>query len=416
MKILTQEYQEYWSNSSKLIFKILFTYFTLYALFILLDPIFEPVFRWVGNIVFKIDYQYYVSGTASGDTTYKYLSSFVNAILTLLIVPIWYFLDRSRKNYNTLFYWFLVLLRIILIATMFLYAFVKIFKVQFHSASLTHLLEPLGNLYPNRLAWSFLGFSESYNVFLGFLELLGGLLLIPRRTQTLGSLIILGVMTQVLVMNFTYDIAVKLFSIHLVLMALIIFVTDNRFINVFVRNKGVESYKYFNPISSKKYRKVVFWVKSIGLIIIIGLLSYNFYTVEKLKGDNRVKPILYGIWEVSNFIKNGDTLQPLTTDDYRWRYLIVDFKDKATVKTMDDEKHQYTFITDSISKKIKINKNDTESNDYNFDYVNSTSDTLRLNGIIESDTLKVLLTKVNHREFNLYSRDFNWIIEHPYND
>ena len=126
--------------------------------------------------------------------------------------------------------------------------------------------------------------------------------------------------------------------------------------------------------------------------------------------------MLYGIWEVSNFIKNEDTLKPLTTDDYRWRYLIVDFKDKATVKTMDDEKHQYTFITDSISKKIVVNKNDTESNQYNFDYVNSTSDTLRLNGIIESDTLKVLLTKVNHREFNLYSRDFNWIIEQPYND
>ena len=199
-------------------------------------------------------------------------------------------------------------------------------------------------------------------------------------------------------------------------MAIIIFLTDNRFINVFVSNKGVESYKYFNPISNKKYRKVIFWVKSIGLIVIIGLLSYNFYTVEKLKGDNREKPILYGIWEVSNFIKNGDTLQPLTTDDYRWRYLIVDFKDKATVKTMDDEKHQYTFITDSISKKIKVNKTDTESNDYNFDYVKSNSNTLRLNGIIESDTLKMSLTKVNHREFNLYSRDFHWIIERPYND
>ncbi|WP_037321781.1 hypothetical protein [Salegentibacter sp. Hel_I_6] len=413
---MTQEYQEHWSKTSKLIFKILFAYFTLYALFILLDPFFEPLFRWVGILVFKIDYEYTVGGTASGDTTYKYLSSFVNAILTLLIVPIWHFLDNSRKNYNTLFYWFLVLLRIILIATMFLYAFVKIFKVQFHSASLTHLLEPLGNLYPNRLAWSFFGFSESYNVFLGSLELLGGLLLIPRRTQTLGSLIILGVMTQVLVMNFTFDIAVKLFSIHLVLMALIVFVTDNRFINVFIRNKGVESYKYFNPISNKKYHKVIFWVKSIGLIIIIGLLSYNFYTVEKLKGDKRVKPILYGIWEVSNFIKNGDTLPPLTTDDYRWRYLIVDFKDKATIKTMDEVKHKYTFITDSTSKKIIVNKNDTESNEYNFEYVNSNSDELILNGIMDLDTLEISLIKVNHREFNLYSREFNWIIERPYND
>lgn len=416
MNLLTQEYRENWNKPTKLIFRILFTYFTLYALFIILDPILEPLFRWVGNVVFKIDYEYAVGGTSSGDTTYKYLSSFVNVILTFLIVPIWYFLDKNRKNYNTLLYWFLVLLRIILITTMFLYAFVKIFKVQFHSASLTHLLEPLGNLYPNRLAWSFFGFSKSYNIFIGFLELLGGLLLIPRRTQTLGSFIIIGIMTQVLVMNFTYDIAVKLFSIHLVLMALIIFITDNRFINVFINNKAVESYKYYNPIKNEKYHKVIFWVKSIGLIIVIGLMSFNFYSVENKKGDSREKPVLYGIWEVSNFIKNGDTLQPLITDDYRWRYLIVDFKDKATVKTMDDNKHQYTFITDSKSKKIIINEPNSESKDYNFNFKNLSSELLQLDGIIESDTLQIKFSKIDHKKFNLYSRGFNWIIEKPYNE
>ena len=116
----------------------------------------------------------------------------------------------------------------------------KIFKLQFPSASLTHLLDPLGDFSPMGLAWTYMGFSKGFNVFVGFLELLGGLLLIPKRTQTLGSFLIIGVMTQVAVMNFCYDIPVKLFSVYLVLMALVIFITDNRFLNVFIKNKAVK--------------------------------------------------------------------------------------------------------------------------------------------------------------------------------
>src|SRR5690606_34659512 len=141
-----------------------------------------------------------------------------------------------------LLYWFLVFLRIVLVATMLLYGFVKIFKLQFPSASLTHMLDPLSDFTPMGLAWTYMGFSKGFNVFVGLMEVLGGLLLIPRRTQTLGSFIIIGVMTQVAMMNFCYDIPVKLFSIHLILMALVIFITDHRFISVFIKNKAVDSY------------------------------------------------------------------------------------------------------------------------------------------------------------------------------
>ena len=237
MKILTQEYREQWNTLSKLLFRVLFTYFVLYMLLMLLNPLFETPFRWIGKEILKINYDYEVSGNGSGDHTFAYLTLFVTVILTFIIVIIWSILDRSRKSYNKLLYWFLVFLRVVLVATMLFYGFVKIFKLQFPSASLTHLLDPLGDFSPMGLAWTYMGFSKGFNVFVGFLEVLGGLLLIPRRTQTLGSFLIIGVMTQVAVMNFCYDIPVKLFSVHLVLMALVIFITDNRFLNVFIKNK-----------------------------------------------------------------------------------------------------------------------------------------------------------------------------------
>ena len=415
MRLLTQEYKEHWSTLSKVLFRLLFTYFVLYILLTFLNPLFETPFRWIGKVILGIDYQYEVSGNGSGDHTFAYITLFVNAVSTFVIFSIWNFLDRKRKSYNTLRYWFLVFLRFILIAAMFLYGFVKVFKLQFPSASLAHLLDPLGDFSPMGLAWKYMGYSKGFNVFVGSLEVLGGLLLIPRRTQTLGSFIIIGVMTQVAVMNFCFDIPVKLFSVHLVIMALVIFITDNRFLNVFIKNKAVEEYNYHHPVKNVTYHKAIFWIKSIGLFVIVSFISFNFYTTESHRGNNRKKPLLYGIWEASHFIKNGDTLQPLITDNYRWRYLIVDVKDKAIVKTMDDLKHHYKFRPDSTSQKIIIHKKDSGSEGYNFNYKSVNSDLLQLDGVIESDTLHIIFSRKDHTKFNLNARGFNWINERPYN-
>jgi hypothetical protein len=396
MKLLTQEYKEHWNTINKIVFRVVFTYFVLYMLLMLSSPLFETPFRWIGRVLFRINYEYEVNGNGSGDHTFAYLTLFVTAILTIISVALWSFFDRNRNSYNKLLYWFLVFLRIILVASMLLYGFVKIFKLQFPSASLTRLLDPLGDFSPMGLAWTYMGFSKGFNVFVGLMEVLGGLLLIPRRTQTLGAFIIIGVMSQVAMMNFSYDIPVKLFSIHLVLMALVLFITDHRFLRVLVKNKAVEKYNYYHPVKSKKYHKVIFWTKSVGLILLISFISFNFYTTERNRGDKRQKPLLYGIWEASHFIKNGDTLPPLITDSYRWRYLIVDLKDEATVKTMDDLKHQYKFLADSTSQKVSLHTKDSESEAYNFNYKKSNSGVLQLNGIMDSDTLQILLSIKDH--------------------
>ncbi|MFT4535022.1 MAG: hypothetical protein ACJA1A_001392 [Saprospiraceae bacterium] len=414
MKLLTQEYREHWNTASKMFFRLLFIYFVLYILLAFLSPLFETQYRWIGKVTFGIGYEYEVSGNGSGDHTFAYLTLFVNVVSTIVIFIIWTLLDRKRGNYNELQYWFFVFLRFVLIAAMIVYGFVKVFKIQFPSASLTHLLDPLGDFSPMGLAWTYMGFSKGFNVFVGLLEIVGGLLLIPRRTQTLGAFIVMGVMTQVAVMNFCYDIPVKLFSVHLILMAGAIFITDHRFFDVFINNKKVEGYNYYHPIKSAKYHNAIFWVKSIGLFIIVSFISFNLYTTMNHRGENRKKPLLYGIWEASSFVQNGDTLQAIVTDHYRWRYLIVDLKDEATVKTMDDIKHQYKFVPDSTTQKIMIHLKDSGPEIYNFNYENPNPNYLILDGIIGSDTLDIKFIRKDHKKFNLKSRGFNWISERPY--
>ena len=412
----TQEYKEQWSQTTKLIFRFLCSYFTFFIFFLLLSSLFETPIRCVGEYLLKVSYKYDISGYGSGDHTFAYISLFVSFILCLITTITWSILDYKRKNYNKLLYWFLISLRIVLIASMLLYGFIKIFQIQFPYPSLTRLLEPLGNFSPMGLAWTYMGYSKGFNMFAGLMEILGGLLLIPRRTQTLGAFIVAGVMTQVVVMNFMFDIPVKLFSTHLTLMALVIFMTDiKRFSAVFISNKSVEKYEYYSPIKDKSYPKVIFWIKTIGLTLaIIGFSIFGYITEDSI-GKNREKPHLYGIWETSTFIKNGDTLPPLITDFTRWRYLIIDQKGSVVVKTMDEKKHHYNFELDSSSQQIKMTKNNREVKDFNLKYNHSNFSSLELKGDFENDSIEVILKKKDINEFLLNSRGFHWINESPLN-
>lgn len=412
---LTQEYKEQWSQNAKVIFRLIFSYFSVYIFILLLGSFFEMPFKWVGKNILSIGYDYDANGFGSGDHTYAYVGLFIGSLLSIFATIIWSVLDRKRSNYNNPLYWFLVILRVVLISAMFLYGFVKIFQIQFPYPSLTRLLEPLGNFSPMGLAWTYMGYSEGFNLFAGFMEVLGGLLLIPRRTQTLGAFIVTGVMTHVAVMNFMFDIPVKLFSIHLVLMALVIFMTDiKRFTNVFIKNKSVEKYDFYNPIADISYHKIIFWIKTGVLVLAIVAFTIFGYTVGD-GGKERTKRYLHGIWEASTFIKNGDTIPPLITDTKRWRYLIIDQKATATVKAMDDEKYYYDFVVDSSKQKIKMHKKNSEATVNNFDYSYPNYSNLALNGVLENDSLKIIFYRKDVDEFLLHSRGFHWINETPLN-
>ncbi len=408
--VITQEYQEKWSSTKKALFKFIFTYFSLYIVLLFAGRLFETPFKWVGETFLNIDYSYDVSGFGSGDHTYAYVTLFINVILTVFISLTWIVLDRSRPSYNKLLYWFIVILRIFLVFFMFTYGFVKLIQLQFPYPSLTQMLEPLGHFSPMGLAWTYLGYSKGFNMFMGLMEVSGGLLLIPRRTSTLGAFVTMGVMLQVVVMNFMFDIPVKLFSTHLTLMALFLFSTDlKRFVNVFITNKPTTSYSFYHPIKEASYHKAIFWIKSALLVILIGIFLSQGLGNDRGKPSNT--PYLFGIWEVSEFIKNGDTIKPLTTDKERWRYLIIDHN-TTTVKMMDDENHPYRFEPDSMAKKVKIYGGGIKSETYNFNYKLLDTNTMKLDGKLYFNDLSIELKR---KDLLLYSRGFHWINEKPLN-
>src|SRR5262249_24545008 len=106
------------------------------------------------------------------------------------------------------------------------YGLAKVVKTQFQAPSGVRLLEPFGQSSPMGLLWTFMGFSTAYTFFAGASEVLGGVLLLWRRTTTLGAMVSAAVLFHIVMLNFCYDVPVKLYSAHLFLMAVLLLLPD----------------------------------------------------------------------------------------------------------------------------------------------------------------------------------------------
>ena len=412
--IFTREGKELWSPFNKISFRFIFAYCSIYMFSVFAPAIWSPIIQWIGNDLIKLKYSFSSVGNGSGDTTYQYILVLFILSISLLIALIWSILDRKRPSYNALFYWLRLGIRVFLIFFMLSYGFAKIFKSQFPYPHLTRLLQPVGNMSPMGLAWTFMGYSNLYNIFTGLAEVIGGLLLISKRTKTLGAFITIGVMLNVFVMNLSYDIPVKLFSLHFIVFASIIFLTDiKRFIYIFIKNKTATKVNHYKPFHlDKGDKKIVNGIKAFFLIAFIGLFTF----FSSRRSSQKEKPPLYGIWEVALFKKNNDTLLPLTTNHERWRYLIIDFRRRVTVKAMDDTNKRYEFSIDTITRQIRMHEKEVELLDgFNFKYKKPNPYFLQLDGKIEDDSLHILFSKKDLNDFRLNNRGFNWINEYPYN-
>lgn len=414
---ISQEYHEDWSFIKRIWFKFIVSYFSLYILLTFLSSLFEIPFRWLGDIFLGINYDYDVSGYGSGDNTYAYVTLFGNLLLALICTIIWQAIDNKRKSYNKAFYWFTVFVRVYLVFFMFTYGFVKVFQTQFPPPDLRRLLQPLGEFSPMGLAWTYMGYSKGFNIFAGGMEVLGGLLLIPRRTQTLGALVTVGVMLQVAMMNFFFDIPVKLFSVHLILLAAILFTADlKRLFAVFGKNKSETSYSRYHPVDEPFYHKVIAGFKIVACLVLAGLMMNQGIKREKTWGPKRELPPMYGIWEANIFVKNGDTLAPLMNDIERWRYLLIDYKDRATIKLMDNTEIRCSFLLDSTLNSVSIYERGYDTLTNNFKYYNPNKEFLELNGSLNTiDSLKIIFSRINPDSMLLRKRGFRWINERPYN-
>lgn len=397
--------------------KIIFRYAAIFFGFILLSAIggvinleklfWEPLVKFTAEHVFGAGPVVNISN-GSGDKLYDWCWYGTILLLTAVAGTIFNLSDYKRSSYNKLLAWLSFLLSFYLAFMLLTYGIIKLFGSQFPAPGLLRLHETYGHSSPMRLMWTFMGASEGYTIFAGACETIPGLLLLFRRTRTLGALIAFAVMVNVFALNLFYDVPVKLLSFQLVLISGFLILPElGRMFRFFVLNQSTGP---SNQLPFTANKKVYWGIKAVQFLLVTGFVLTMYNSVKKseeLYGRDRVKPPLYGVYEVTTYVSNGDTIPPLITRADRWHKMIVDYPGSTNLVFMDGKRKWLELAVDTTTNILTLQHQD-------FSYA-ATGDTLRMTGLYGSDKLHLSLLRYDPNKFGLLNRGFNWVNEEPYN-
>ncbi len=426
-----------WTITQKLFFRFFFAFFLLYIFFNpnagvpkadwLFEKYIEPFHRlipWIGRHILHLSKEITVFTNGSGDTTYDYLILLFLFFIAVLACLVWSIVDRKRASYNVLFYWLTTIVRYYLAITMLTYGYAKVFKLQFPFPGLHRLLEPYGDSSPMGVAWTFMGYSQGYNYFTGFAEVISGLLLFFRRTTAIGALLAFIVSANIMAMNYCFDIPVKLLSSAMVLMSLFLLGNNIRkLFGLFFRGRNITLSTARPPLIRKKALRIsLMVVKALLVIYVVAFYAFGSFDSMRKYGDNAPRPPLYGIYSTKLFLLNKDTLAALQTDTLRWKQLVIDGGADypyGYMKMMNDSLKGYAVKIDTTLHLLAISDYSDSAKNWNLHYRNPAKDSLVLWGSRlwgqQADSVLIALTLYPLNNFRLSSRGFHWINEYPYN-
>jgi hypothetical protein len=367
----------------------------------------------VGDKVF--DTKVIIQMTGSGDTRRNYVGVFCSAVIALAIAlavtllfeiqrvwrPTWRF-DRKLHSFARIW------VRFFLIEMLFGYGFAKLFPNQFPVPTF-YYDRPFGDLQPMSLLWAFMGHSSPYQMITGGVEVMAALLLVPRLTVTLGALMTILAMTQVFILNMCYDVPVKLYAFHYLMMGLFLAGPAlPQLLKLLVLGQPVERV-YEGPLFQTRWLN---WLALLIKTLLVGLMLYihikSGYTryQERFKPDNPIA----GAWEVSEITFDG---QPPATGVDDWKK--IDFKNPGAIRinTATPPMKAYLAKFDEEKKEMVLEKRFNPQKVGTLRYESPSQDLLLLKGDFEGKQLVARLKKLPEKIFKLPSQGFHWIHEMP---
>ncbi len=377
----------------------------------------QPIVAWLGRLFTGEAPSFEFTG--SGDGLASYLGVLIDFCVAAVIALMWWLWHRSTPVSPRIADACRVLLRYFLAWVMLSYGFSKVFPTQFPVLGPDRLLQPYGDSSPMGLLWTFMGASPGYQIFAGVAELLGGLLLLFRRTTLLGALVVAAVMTNVFAMNMFFDVPVKLYSFHYLLFAVFLVLPDvPRLVGIFIANIPVAA-RDLRPFwqDSRRWRRVFSIAK---IVLIVALLATNIESrVERMRSRGLWAPPndLHGIYLVESFdvSSEGPGDESAIPDDIRWVRVGINPPYSATVQHADGT---------AVRLRMKLDEDASTLALFDRSLLEPTSDPLmlqrldyerlRLSGIFDEVPIVVIL-RLDKTERLFTTRRFRWINEYPFN-
>lgn len=421
----------HWPLWQRVLFRFVFIYWVLYcfpAQWFEETPYLNILYKWYvkGNswvVGLANKYLLHVKDelvpiSGSGDTSFAWAQLYFYLIIALAGALIWSVLHRNRQHHNRLFYWLLLLLRYNLIFYCLYYGIVKMFLMQMPFPDYNAMSTPLGNLSPMRLTWYFIGYSAPYQFFCGFFEFIAGFLLLFRRTITIGLVVSIVAFVHVVLLNFCYDIPVKLLSLHLLLQCLFLLVPEHkRFTGFFLNRSTTPSQTFHITLNIKWMRFGRLLLKGMFIFLFIGLASYKLVKEKIITAQKTVEEpgIIPGKYNVQIYLVNNEPR--IAPADSLRRSIIFRPNRTATFNIMDslffnkEALGFFYFTPDTNSSKIKFKLAPTRSDDaFVLKYQTIGANRLVLDGWVRKDSLHIELER-DMNQFKLFKKPFHWMSE-----
>jgi hypothetical protein len=417
--VIDEHPPERWHPFTRTAFRFAFVYLLLYNLPFPLTALpyvdkaaefYNSFWNWIVVRVARVVLHREVATVfnGSGDRMVDYLLVACLLLIALVITVIWTVVDRKRLSYPTLHRWLHLYVRFSLGTAMISYGAFKVISSQFAPPNLERLMQSYGDSSPMGLLWTFMGASEPYTMFVGAAEMIAGILLFPRKTSTLGALMSVGILSNIVALNFSYDVPVKLYSSHLLAMAVFVLLPDvRRLANLFLLNRPTESVRVQPLFRRTAWQRGALVVASLFIIAVVGTSLYLSYDQRRSFIGQRSP--LYGVWDVEEF-----SLKQTTASNQRWQRVVFDSPGRIAVQTSADVRERFGLQLDQEKRTLTLRKRDDPNWNSVLTYEQVSPDVITLAGALNGSEMTARLRRTD-RKFLLTDRGFHWINEVPFN-
>jgi hypothetical protein len=216
-------------------------------------------------------------------------------------------------------------------------------------------------------------------------------------------------------LNFCYDVPVKLFSVHLLAMAVLLAVPDlGRLAGLLVLRRPVA------PAADRPFFRRRRW--QITALVVEGALAVGFTAYILHMGYDTLKTVynrprspLDGIWSVDDLKIDGRARDARTAEDLQWRRLVFDYPTVMAIQSSSDSRRQYLLKLDAVHKTLALNKRGDPRWKSALTYGQPAADRLTLEGTFDGHRIQASLHHADSPKFLLMSRGFHWINAVPFN-
>ncbi|WP_282075994.1 DoxX family protein [Maribacter aquivivus] len=350
------------------------------------------------------------------DSKYDFTRFLLVAVISLIGALLWVFIDsKIKKEYNNKLKILLqTILRYHIGLTLILYGLSKVFLLQFGTMDIDSLETPIGEHNGMNLVWAFMSYSKFYGITAGLIEVVGGLLLLFRRTTSLGAFLLLIAMTNVVLMDIGYDVIVKMFAIHLLIMIVVLMWDDLKQLYVFfLRNRTSTAAIYMPLFEGSKSRNIRYITK--GALLLYVFVSFSFDMTERIEQQhsNHYENFTSS-HDIEIFVKNGDTIPENKINGNRWNVIRINdlsyLPETLMILNEDNTTERYKFTADTLTKKLHLTDlYGDDQTSHELTYKALENKVYIYQGIFKGDSLWMKTSAKTLNDYRLTRNRIRWI-------